>query len=165
MTMTGACRTMRENWTDTCPKPEYVPGAKMDNRRILVVDDSSSFRTLMVHVLDFMGYEVATASDGEEALSKIDIFEPHLILMDVEMPVLDGYEACRLIKANPECNIPVLLVSANRYAEDGAFDAGADDFLAKPFSLDDLVVKIKSLTTLDAPLVSAAAFGALSRLA
>jgi CheY-like chemotaxis protein len=138
----------------------------MENKRILVVDDSASFRTLMVHVLDFMGYQVATAGNGEEALPKIEAFEPHLVLMDVEMPLLNGYEACRLIRENPAtAGLPVLLVSANRYARDGAFTAGADDFLAKPFSLDDLVAKIKSLTSLEAPLVSPAVFGAVSTLA
>src|SRR5580658_9623237 len=136
----------------------------MENKRILVVDDSASFRTLMVHVLDFMGYQVATAENGEEALPKIEAFEPNLVLMDVEMPVLNGYEACRLLKENPAtAGLPVLLVSANRYAGDGAIAAGADDFMAKPFSLDDLVVKIKSLTALDAPLVSTAVFEAMSR--
>jgi CheY-like chemotaxis protein len=138
----------------------------MANKRILVVDDSSSFRTLMVHVLDFMGYQVATAENGEEALPKIEAFEPNLVLMDVEMPVLNGYEACRLIRQSPAISaMPVLLVSANGDAGDGARAAGADDFLAKPFSLDDLVVKIKSLTTLDAPLVSPAVFGAVSTIA
>ena len=138
----------------------------MENKRILVVDDSASFRTLMVHVLDFMGYQVATAENGEEALPKIEAFEPNLVLMDVEMPVLNGYEACRLLKENPAtAGLPVLLVSANRYAGDGAIAAGADDFMAKPFSLDDLVVKIKSLTALDAPLVSTAVFEAVSALA
>jgi CheY-like chemotaxis protein len=138
----------------------------MENKRILVVDDSASFRTLMVHVLDFMGYHVATAENGEEALPKIEAFEPHLVLMDVEMPLLNGYEACRLIRENPAtAGMAVLLVSANRYARDGAFNAGADDFLAKPFSLDDMVAKIKSLTSLEAPLVSPAVFEAVSTLA
>jgi CheY-like chemotaxis protein len=138
----------------------------MENKRILVVDDSSSFRTLMVHVLDFMGYQVATAENGEEALPRIEAFEPNLVLMDVDMPVLNGFETCRLLKAGPlTCNIPIVLVSADRENEDGAIAAGADDFMAKPFSLDDLVSRMKLLTTMDAPLVSAAAFTAVTTLA
>jgi CheY-like chemotaxis protein len=119
----------------------------------------------MVHVLGFMGYQVATAENGEEALPKTEAFEPNLILMDVEMPILNGFEACRVLKAGPlTCNIPVLLVSADRYNEGGAIAAGADDFMAKPFSLDELVLKIKSLTTMDAPLVSTVVFGAINTL-
>ena len=138
----------------------------MENKRILVVDDSASFRTLMVHILDFMGYQVATAEDGDEALPKLAAFQPNLILMDVEMPGLNGYEACRRIKSHPAtCDIPILLVSANRDAGEEAIAAGADDFMAKPFSLDDLVVKIKALTPLDVPLISTAVFGAVSTMA
>jgi CheY-like chemotaxis protein len=138
----------------------------MDNKRILVVDDSACFRTLMVHVLDFMGYQVATAEDGEEALPKVRAFQPHLILMDIEMPLLNGYDACHRIKTDPATrDIPVLLVSANKESWDDALAAGADDFMAKPFSLDDLVVKVKSLTALDAPLVSTAAFEAVATVA
>ena len=138
----------------------------MDNKRILVVDDSACFRTLMVHVLDFMGYQVATAEDGEEALPKVGAFQPHLILMDIEMPMLNGYDACQRIKADPMTrDIPILLVSANRHAWDDALAAGADDFMAKPFSLDDLAVKIKSLTAFDAPVVSTAAFEGVATVA
>ena len=138
----------------------------MANKRILVVDDSASFRTLMVHVLDFMGYQVATAEDGEEALPKMAAFQPDLVLMDIEMPMLNGYDACHRIKANPATrDTPVLLVSANKDAWDDALAAGADDFMAKPFSLDDLGLKIKSLAPLDAPFVSTAAFGAVRTLA
>jgi CheY-like chemotaxis protein len=143
-----------------------ISGEQMDNKRILVVDDSASFRTLMVQVLDFMGYQVATAQDGEEALPKVGAFQPHLILMDIEMPVLNGYDACHRIKTDPSTHdIPVLLVSANRHAWDDALAAGADDFMAKPFSLDDLAVKIKSLTAFDAPVVSTAAFEGVATVA
>jgi CheY-like chemotaxis protein len=132
-------------------------GDSMENNRILVVDDSSCFRTLMTHVLDSCGYQVATAEDGSDVLPKMAAFQPNLVLMDVEMPVLDGFEACRRIKAGQATrNIPVLMVSANRDADEGAAAAGADDFMAKPFCLDDLLSKIKLLTTLDAPLSSRA---------
>jgi CheY-like chemotaxis protein len=138
----------------------------MENKRILVVDDSESFRTLMVHILDTHGYQVATAEDGGEALSKLEAFQPTLVLMDVQMPGADGYEVCRRIKDNPATrDIPVLMMSADTGVSHGAAAAAADDFIAKPFCLDDLLLKIKSLTALNAPLVSTAAFGVVGTLA
>ncbi len=135
----------------------------MDNKRILVVDDSETFRTLMVHILGAHGYHVATAQDGAEALARLAAFQPAVVLMDVQMPGVDGYEACRRIRNNPATrDIPVLLVSADTGAANGAIAAGADDFMGKPFGLDDLLVRINSLTTLDAPLVSTSTFEAVS---
>jgi CheY-like chemotaxis protein len=130
-------------------------GGQMEKKRILVVDDSTGFRNLMVHVLDFMGYQAVIAEDGDEAICQLAEIEPILILMDVEMPGLNGYEACRRIRANPRtCDIPVLLLSGNGEPRSRALAAGADDFMAKPLSLDDLTWKIRSLTALRAPMIS-----------
>jgi CheY-like chemotaxis protein len=130
----------------------------MENKRILVVDDSICFRNLMMHLLDFMGYQAVLAEDADEAICQLTEIDPMLILMDVEMPGVNGYEACRRIRANPlTCDIPVLMVSGNSEAGAGAIAAGADGFMAKPLSLDDLRLTIRSLMALRVPMTSRAA--------
>lgn len=122
----------------------------MQNNKILVVDDSECIRTLLAHILDSLGYLVSTAEDGDEALAQLSVFHPDLVLMDVEMPVLGGCEACRRIRGNPATrDIPVLMVSANQNAAERALAAGADEFIAKPFSLDEVLSKIHSRTGAD----------------
>jgi two-component system response regulator MprA len=129
----------------------------VDQKTILVVDDSSCFRTLMMHVLDFMGYEVVTAEDGADAIEKLADMRPTMVLMDVEMPELGGLAACRRIKGNPmTAAIPILMVSGNPDAAISAIDAGADDFLAKPFSLDTLTSRLRTIVEQKAPLAAAA---------
>ncbi len=147
-------------------KRKKKSGEQMENKTILVVDDSSCFRTLMIHVLDFMGYRVVTAEDGADALDKMEECHPLLVLMDVEMPELGGLAACRRIKSNPATrHIPILMVSGNSDFAVGAIDAGADDFLAKPFSLDTLTARLRTLTGQNDPLVMAAHAGLYGRTA
>src|SRR5437879_1093403 len=107
----------------------------MSKGRILVVDDE----IYIVHILDFSlgmeGYEVITALDGEQALEKLKTDKPDLIVLDIMMPKLDGYEVCKAIKSNPETrHIPVILLSAKGRNVDQklGFDVGADDYITKP---------------------------------
>ena len=120
----------------------------MSKGRILVVDDE----IYIVHILDFSlgmeGYEVITALDGEQALEKMRTEKPDLIVLDIMMPKLDGYEVCKTIKGNPEtAHIPVILLSANGRNVDQklGFDVGADDYITKPFSPRKLVERINQL--------------------
>ena len=120
----------------------------MSKGRILVVDDE----IYIVHILDFSlgmeGYEVITALDGEQALEKLRTEKPDLIVLDIMMPKLDGYEVCKTIKANPEtAHIPVILLSAKGRNVDQklGFDVGADDYITKPFSPRKLVERINQL--------------------
>jgi CheY-like chemotaxis protein len=116
------------------------------SNRILVVNDSRDFRTLMADLLGAVGYQVATASTGGSAIPQAVSFQPGLILMDVQMPELDGCEACRLIKHHPELSdIPVLLISGDGEVASRAVAAGADAFMPKPFHLDRLLARIRSL--------------------
>ncbi len=120
----------------------------MSKGRILVVDDE----IYIVHILDFSlgmeGYEVLTALDGEQALERLKTDKPDLIVLDIMMPKVDGYEVCRTIKANPETqHIPVILLSAKGRNVDQkmGFDVGADDYITKPFSPRKLVERINAL--------------------
>jgi len=120
----------------------------MSKGKILVVDDE----IYIVHILDFSlgmeGYEVVTALDGEAALEKVKTEKPDLIVLDIMMPKLDGYEVCKTIKANAATqNIPVILLSAKGRNADQkmGFDVGADDYITKPFSPRKLVERINQL--------------------
>ena len=120
----------------------------MSKGRILVVDDE----IYIVHILDFSlgmeGYEVITALDGEQALEKLKTDKPDLIVLDIMMPKLDGYEVCKAIKSSPETrHIPVILLSAKGRNVDQklGFDVGADDYITKPFSPRKLVERINQL--------------------
>ena len=120
----------------------------MAKGKILVVDDE----IYIVHILDFSlgieGYEVMTALDGEQALAKVAQDKPDLIVLDIMMPKLDGYETCKALKSNPETkNIPVILLSAKGRNVDQkvGFEVGADDYITKPFSPRKLVERINAI--------------------
>jgi CheY-like chemotaxis protein len=104
---------------------------------ILLVDDNAAIQDTIAHMLEVMGYEVDLASDGQEALEIADPARHALILMDVEMPRMDGVEACKHLKSDPELSrIPVLLASAG--AVELAQAASPDGYLVKPFRADAL---------------------------
>jgi two-component system alkaline phosphatase synthesis response regulator PhoP len=117
----------------------------MSKGKILVVDDE----IYIVHILDFSlgmeGYEVVTALDGEQALAKVKTEGPDLIVLDIMMPKLDGYETCKILKSDPGTkHIPVILLSAKGRNVDQkmGFQVGADDYITKPFSPRKLVERI-----------------------
>jgi two-component system alkaline phosphatase synthesis response regulator PhoP len=120
----------------------------MSKGKILVVDDE----IYIVHILDFSlgmeGYEVITALDGEQALERMKSEKPDLVVLDIMMPKLDGYEVCKAIKSNPTTKqTPVILLSAKGRNVDQklGFDVGADDYITKPFSPRKLVERINQL--------------------
>ena len=120
----------------------------MAKGKILVVDDE----IYIVHILDFSlgieGYEVMTALDGEQALAKVSQDKPDLIVLDIMMPKLDGYETCKALKSNPGTkDIPVILLSAKGRNVDQkvGFEVGADDYITKPFSPRKLVERINAI--------------------
>jgi CheY-like chemotaxis protein len=126
--------------------------------RILVADDSQAVREAIAAILDAGGYPVTLAQDGLDAWAAIRRERPSMVVMDIEMPGLDGCEVCRLIKSQPEtCDIPVLLVSGCGRTADLARGARADGFLDKPFFLKDLLGQVKSLLDGSTPRHTAAA--------
>jgi len=126
----------------------------MAKGKILVVDDE----IYIVHILDFSlgmeGYEVLTALDGEQAIEKARSEHPDLIVLDIMMPKLDGYETCKILKAGDDTkSIPVILLSAKGRNVDQkiGFEVGADDYITKPFSPRKLVERINALLGQSSP--------------
>jgi putative two-component system response regulator len=118
---------------------------------ILAVDDQQVNLDLLIRLLSNHGYQVETAHDGEAALIAIERLPPDLVLLDVQLPGIDGFEVCRRIKQNPATRlIPVVLVTGLNAREHKirGIDAGADDFLSKPFDAAELRARVKSLVHL-----------------
>lgn len=114
--------------------------------RILVVDDESSITELLSTALRYMGYEVATAKSGGAALQQASAMSPDLIVLDVMLPDMDGFEVCRRLRADGDF-VPVIFLTA-RDAEDDrvtGFIRGGDDYVTKPFSLEELTLRIGAL--------------------
>ena len=120
--------------------------------RILAVDDTRDNLILVQTILQSEGYEIDLVADGLTALQQIEQSPPDLILLDVMMPGIDGYEVTRRIRNNPELNaryIPILLITAfHQSSVVEGLDAGADDFIRKPFDTDELLARVRSLLRL-----------------
>ena len=128
-----------------------MPDAKTANakptRRVLLVDDSETIRRSAEIFLKLTGMEVILATDGFDALAKISDFNPDLILVDIMMPKLDGYQMCQIVKQHPAYRkTPVIMLSS----KDGVFDrargriAGSDQYLTKPFTRDGLLAAVNA---------------------
>src|SRR3954447_1559222 len=121
-----------------------TPSAKP---RVLVVDDQPVNVRLLEAILEPRGYDVRTASSGSEALAAIDADDTDLVLLDIVMPGMDGYEVCRAIRERPAtAYLPVVMVTASGDEQKiQALEAGADDFLAKPINKSELLARVASL--------------------
>jgi len=117
-------------------------------RKILVVDDHPGNIKLLEDLLTVKGYDVATAASGSEALAQIDADCPDLVLLDIMMPGMNGYEVCQSIRQNPATEmLPVVMVTALDASQDRVkgIEAGADDFLGKPVNQEELLARVSSL--------------------
>jgi DNA-binding response OmpR family regulator len=119
--------------------------------RILVVDDNRDILELVERVLQTYGHEVVIARDGLEALQQETATQPDLVVLDVNLPTLDGWEVCRRIKARRDVPIMLLTVRAERVDLERSYQAGADDHLAKPFDISEFLSRINRLTTRTIP--------------
>ena len=120
----------------------------LTGKRVLLVDDTKTVLMFTKMIFADTRAELATAGNGVEALKSAASFCPHLILMDIKMPEMDGIEACRLLKADPATReIPILMVTTKGEEEmiEKAFAAGCNGYLTKPINKMDLISKIKSL--------------------
>ena len=119
---------------------------KQTNKRLLVVDDEDEIRELLVFDIQSSGYTVDSAKDGEEGLKKAVENNYDLILLDVMMPKMNGYDVCKNIRlVKPK--VPVLMLTAKGTIHDKTegFDVGADDYLVKPFDVQEVLLRIRAL--------------------
>jgi len=119
----------------------------MTERKVLVVDDEVNITQIMEFSIGAEGYEVVTASNGEEAITKARKEQPNLIILDIMMPKVDGYEVCRVLKRDPLTKrIPVILLTAKGREIDKrlGYEVGASDYVVKPFSPSQLIDKVNS---------------------
>jgi DNA-binding response OmpR family regulator len=116
--------------------------------KILVAEDERDIRELIGFTLRFAGFDVFLAKNGEEAVEQAPQLRPDLIMLDVRMPKMTGYEACRALKSNPETSsIPVVILSAK--GQDGeiqeGIESGADHYIVKPFAPDELTSRVREI--------------------
>jgi CheY-like chemotaxis protein len=124
----------------TAPRPESDQAYK-----ILVVDDEAEVRDSLREFLEGAEYAVCEAADGEEALVKTFTERPHMILLDLRLPKLDGYQVCQTLKGNPVTSgIPIIMITALNATPQKVkgIESGADDYISKPFDLDELRARI-----------------------
>jgi len=126
------------------PQPESQP----QKSRILIADDNEQNCELLEAYLVSSHYEIEMAFDGQATLDKVEEFSPDIILLDIMMPRMSGYEVCKQLKDTPEtAGIPILMVTALNEMGDieKAVNAGCDDFLTKPVNRLELTTRVKSL--------------------
>lgn len=120
----------------------------MPHKKILIVDDEPNIVISLEFLMEQSGYEVAIARNGEEALEKITSFEPDLVLLDIMLPLLNGFEVCQRIRENPQWNrTKVIMLSAKGREIDVSkgIALGADAYVTKPFSTKDLIAQVQRL--------------------
>lgn len=116
--------------------------------KVLLADDEEDVKTVLKMFLETQGYTVCTAFDGLDALDQAKAEKPDIILLDIMMPVIDGFEVCKKLKADPElANIPVVMLSAASQGESvqRGLDAGAVDYVVKPFEPEELAKQIEGI--------------------
>jgi CheY-like chemotaxis protein len=141
--------TPNDELTDPPVRNEQTKGATvMSKKKILLVDDSSTILMMEKFILKNDPYELVTAANGEEAGQKASQHQPDLILLDVMMPKMGGFDACKLIRANPETeSIPIIMVTTRGEAEnvENGWASGCTDYVTKPINAVELLAKVRSM--------------------
>src|SRR3954466_12372661 len=117
---------------------------RAETSRVLVVDDEPQITRVLKTVLSSQGYDVRTASEGERALVDFREFQPELVITDLYMPHMDGVELCRRIRETSAVPIIVLSVKGEERTKVEALDSGADDYVTKPFGIDELMARVRA---------------------
>ncbi len=122
-----------------------VQGLQGATRRILVVDDEPSLQKMLTHALEREGFQVYAVGDGEAALEAVGSYEPHLIILDIMLPKLDGTEVCRRVRAYSD--VPIIMLTAKDDEIDRVvgLELGADDYVTKPFAVRELVARVRAI--------------------
>lgn len=113
--------------------------------KILVIDDDKKITSMMQRVLTFEGHEALIAFNGEDGLRRAEQLKPDLVILDIMMPGLDGWEVCRRLRM--QSDVPILMLTARDEVADRVrgLDVGADDYLVKPFALEELLARVRAL--------------------
>jgi two-component system alkaline phosphatase synthesis response regulator PhoP len=129
-------------------KTKEVPGSEQRPARILIADDNPQGLELLEAYLSDSDYEIQTAIDGEDTLQKVQSWQPDLILLDIMMPKISGFEVCKRLRADPKTReTAVLMITALDQPSDveRAVDAGTDEFVTKPVNKRDLLLRVRAL--------------------
>ena len=129
-----------------------LPGYKLMNERILIVDDTPANIQILTGILKEKGYQLSIATNGKQALQVLEKVRPDLILLDVMMPELDGFETCKIIKKTPGLDdIPIIFLTSKTDTSDivAGFEIGAVDYVGKPFNTNELLARINTHLTID----------------
>src|SRR6266446_4281674 len=118
--------------------------AGFEKRHILVVDDERQITRVLKTALSSRGYAIRTATDGDEALHIMQEWSPDLVITDLRMPNMSGLQLCQTIRAKSQVPIIVLSVKGEDQVKVEALDAGADDYVTKPFSMDELLARMRA---------------------
>lgn len=134
---------------DTSPPPfSAVTAGETRPPRVLIADDNVQGAELLEAYLSDSGYELRTASDGEQTLQQVASWQPDLILLDIMMPRISGFEVCKRLRSDPATrDVGVLMITALDHPSDmdRAVDVGADEFLSKPIKKSELLLRVRSL--------------------
>ena len=117
-------------------------------KRVLVVEDEKDFQSLIISTLKNGGYQVTLAGNGEQGLNSFESVRPDLVILDIQLPDIDGTEVCRRIKSDPKARtVPILMLTIQSQVQDivKALKLGADDYMLKPFDPDVLLARIAGL--------------------
>ena len=118
---------------------------KQFNKKILIIDDVTENINVLRHILDTHGYELYMAKDGLKGIQIAKEVQPDLILLDIMMPHIDGYETCKRLKGDSSLkDIPIIFLSALPNVEDKAFEVGGIDYIPKPFNEEEVIIRVKA---------------------
>jgi len=126
----------------------YIDREQAKNEKILVVEDNEDILRLLRSMLKSKGYRVVAAENGDEALRMVNDEEPHLILLDLSLPKIDGYSVCRMLKESENTrHIPIIIVTCKSSIQEKimGLELGADDYIVKPFCREEVLARVKSL--------------------
>jgi len=119
-----------------------------DNAKILVIEDNPDFLETVSDIFELEGYKVITALDGSEGLRKVREDKPDLLILDIMLPDVDGFEVCHCLRADPKtARLPIIMLTARTLPEEQkmGFETGADDYLTKPVAPSELLARVKAL--------------------
>lgn len=130
----------------TSATPASAAASSSPAGRLLVVDDEESVRAMLTMAMEFLGFEVATAATGRQALEAVGRTRPDLVMLDVNLPDLDGFDVCRTLRTRG-LTLPVLFLTGRSDVDDRVrgLDLGGDDFVTKPFELREVAARVRAL--------------------